>query len=145
MSSNPANQPIEEQFLRWCQEIEAKQEEQARQMAELREHVNHLQQENEGLRAHLETNGVEIPQGTAQPVPLTRKIRANGPPYLTIVISQHMTSSLQTALYFPIIHHPRTMRKPNSERDLLASPAGLLVVHAVVYEERPAGTGPVRN
>ena len=68
MSSNPANQPIEDQFICWRQEIEAKQEEQARQMAELREHVNRLQQENEGLWARLETNGVEIPQGTAQPV-----------------------------------------------------------------------------
>ena len=47
MSSNPANQPIEDQFLRWRQEMEAKQEEQARKMAELREHANHLQQENE--------------------------------------------------------------------------------------------------
>ena len=42
MSSNPINQPVEDQFLRWRQEIEAKQEEQARQMAELREHVNRL-------------------------------------------------------------------------------------------------------
>ena len=71
MSSNPANQPIEDQFLRWHQEMEAKQEEQARQMAELREHANHLQQENERLQARLETNGVENPQGITQPVPLT--------------------------------------------------------------------------
>ena len=38
MSSNPTNHPIEDQFLRWRQEMEAKQEEQAKQMAELREH-----------------------------------------------------------------------------------------------------------
>ena len=36
MSSNPANQPIEDQFLRWRQDMETKQEEQAKQMAELR-------------------------------------------------------------------------------------------------------------
>ena len=42
MSSNPANQPIEDLFLYWHQEMEAKQEEQAKQMAELREHANHL-------------------------------------------------------------------------------------------------------
>ena len=42
MSSNPANQPIEDPFLRWHQEMEAKQEEHAKQMAELREHVNRL-------------------------------------------------------------------------------------------------------
>ena len=71
MSSNLANQPIEDQFLRWRHEMEAKQEEPARQMAELHEHANHLQQENERLRAHLKTNGVENPQGAAQPVPLT--------------------------------------------------------------------------
>ena len=61
MSTNPANQPIEDQFLHWYQEMEAKQEEQARQVVELREHENHLQQENERLRARLETNGVENP------------------------------------------------------------------------------------
>ena len=69
MSSNPTNQPIKDSFLCWCQEMETKHEEQARQMAELREHANHLQQENERLRARLETNGIENPQGAAQPIP----------------------------------------------------------------------------
>ena len=63
MSSNPANQPITDPFLRWRQEMEVKQEEQARQMTELCEHANHLQQENECLWARLETNMVENPQG----------------------------------------------------------------------------------
>ena len=49
MSSNPANQPIDDKFLHWSQAMEAKQEEQARQMAELRENADHLQQENERL------------------------------------------------------------------------------------------------
>ena len=49
MSSNPANPPIEDQFLRWRQEMEAKQEERAWQMAELRERVDCLQQENDRL------------------------------------------------------------------------------------------------
>ena len=40
MSSNPTNQHIEYQFVRWCQEMEAKIEEQAKQMVELREHAN---------------------------------------------------------------------------------------------------------
>ena len=47
-------------------------------MAELREHANHLQQENERLLARLETNGVENPQGAAQPVPLTRADKGKG-------------------------------------------------------------------
>ena len=79
MSSNPANQPIEDPFLRWSQEMEAKQEEQARQMVELREHENCLQQENKRLLAHLETNGVENPQGAAQPIPLTQADKGKGP------------------------------------------------------------------
>ena len=62
MSSNQVNQPTEDPFLRWRQEMEAKQEEQARQMAELHEHANRLQQENERLQARLETNGVENPK-----------------------------------------------------------------------------------
>ena len=79
MSSNPANQPIEDPFLRWRQEMEVKQEKQARQMAELREHANHLLQENKRLRARLETNGVENPQVAAQPIPLTREDKGKGP------------------------------------------------------------------
>ena len=55
MFSNPANQPIKDPFLRWRQEMVAKQEEQVRQM-----------------QARLETNEVENPQGAAQPVSLTR-------------------------------------------------------------------------
>ena len=69
MSSNPANQPIKDPFLRWRQEMEAK----------LREHANRLQQENERLRARLETNGVENPQVAAQPIPLTRADKGKGP------------------------------------------------------------------
>ena len=48
-------------------------------MTELREHANRLQQENERLRACLETNGVENPQGAAQPVPLTWADKGKGP------------------------------------------------------------------
>ena len=79
MSSNPANQPIEDPFLRWHQEMDVKQEEQARQMTELREHANHLLQENERLRIRLETNGVENPQVATQPIPLTRVDKGKGP------------------------------------------------------------------
>ena len=35
MASNPTNQSLEDQFLRWHQDMETKQEEQARQMIEL--------------------------------------------------------------------------------------------------------------
>ena len=79
MFSNPANQPIEDPFLRWSKEMEAKQEEQARQMVELREHANRLQQDKERLRARLETNGVQNPQVAAQPIPLTMADNGKGP------------------------------------------------------------------
>ena len=67
MSSNLANQLIEDQFLYWRQEMEVKQEEQARQMAELREHANRLQQENERLRTRLETNRGDNSKGPIHP------------------------------------------------------------------------------
>ena len=79
VSSNPANPPIKDQFLCWCQDMEAKQEEQAIQMAELREHANRLQQENKHLRTRLETNRPENPQGAAQHVPLTPKNKGKEP------------------------------------------------------------------
>ena len=54
MSNNPTNLPPEDQFLLWRQEMEARQEEQARKVAELREHVNRLREDNESLRTRLE-------------------------------------------------------------------------------------------
>ena len=42
MTSNPANQSLEDQFLHLCLDMEEKQEEQARQMAELQSCANHL-------------------------------------------------------------------------------------------------------
>ena len=128
MSSNQANQPIEDPFLRWRQEMEAKQEEQARQMIELHEHANHLLQENERPRARLENNGVENPQVAAQPIPLTRADKGKGPALLDH--SDHPADDEHSSdnSLFPVVHHLRTMRKPNPGRDLLASPAGLLVL-----------------
>ena len=59
MTNNPANPSLEDQFLRWRQDMEAKQEEQARQMAELQSRADHLQQENDYLRTRLEGERVE--------------------------------------------------------------------------------------
>ena len=56
MSSNSMNQLSEDQFLHWHQEIEKKQEEQARQMKELQGHVERLQRENDQLLAQIEKN-----------------------------------------------------------------------------------------
>ena len=43
VTSIPMNQLLEDQFLHWCQDLERKQEEQARQMKELQGHVERLQ------------------------------------------------------------------------------------------------------
>ena len=79
MSNNPVNPPIEDQFLHWRQEMEAKQEEQARQMAELREHADRLQQENDCLRTRLESNRLDNPQGVAQNAPPARANKGKEP------------------------------------------------------------------
>ena len=72
MSSNPANLPPEDQFLLWHQEMEARQEEQARLMAELREHANRLQEDNEHLRTRLETCQSDKSRGPPLPLPPSR-------------------------------------------------------------------------
>ena len=69
MTCNPANQSIEDQFLRWRREMEAKQEEQARQMAELQDHATCLQQENDCMRTCLEANRGENIRGCTHPAP----------------------------------------------------------------------------
>ena len=79
MPSNPVNPPIEDQFLRWRQEMEAKQEEQARQIAELRERAGRLQQENDRLRTRLEFSRPGNPQGVAQNEPLTQANKGKEP------------------------------------------------------------------
>ena len=62
--------------------MEAKKEEQARQMVKLREHANRLQQENKRLRTRLETNRAENPQGATQHVPLTQPNKGKEPALL---------------------------------------------------------------
>ena len=54
MSTNPMIQLSEDQFLNWCQDMERKQEEQARQMKELQGQIEKVQRENDQLRAQIE-------------------------------------------------------------------------------------------
>ena len=54
MTSNSMIQSPEDQFLHWFQDMEKKQEEQARQMRELQDRVEHLQHENNHLQAQVE-------------------------------------------------------------------------------------------
>ena len=54
MTSNPVIQLPEDQFLHWRQDMEKKHEEQARQIRELKDRAEHLQRENNHLRAQVE-------------------------------------------------------------------------------------------
>ena len=69
MSSNPKNESPKDQFLSWRQDKEAKQEEQARLMAELHEQTNHLREENERLRNRLDSRWVEHSRELPRPPP----------------------------------------------------------------------------
>ena len=59
--------------------MEAKQEEQARQMAELCEQVDRLLQENERLQTCLETNRGENSRGPIHPAPLAQPNKGKEP------------------------------------------------------------------
>ena len=134
MSSNPANQPIEDQFLRWRQEMEAKQEEQAKQMAELREHANLLQME-----AKQEEQALSILH------PQLSQIRVKSPSSWEKVIPQQKTNYLMVALRSLTAYHPRTTQRLNPKRGPCADPTDPLVERAVGYEERPVETDTIRN
>ena len=59
--------------------METKQEEQARKMAELQGHADHLQQENDHLRARLEGERIENAQGGNHPAPLVKQSKDKEP------------------------------------------------------------------
>ena len=59
--------------------MEAKKEEKAKQMAELREHANRLQQENKQLRTRLETNRGENTRGPIHLAPLAQANKGKDP------------------------------------------------------------------
>ena len=59
--------------------MEAKQEEQARKMAELRDHANLLQQENDRLRTRLEADRGENTWGHTHPTPPVQPSKGKEP------------------------------------------------------------------
>ena len=69
MTRNPANLVPEDMFLLWRQEMEARQEEQAGQVVELREQANLLREENEHLRTQLEASRGEQSREPPRPFP----------------------------------------------------------------------------
>ena len=72
MTSNPGNLGPENQFLLRRQEMEEKQEEQAREMAELHKQANQLREENELLRTRLEASRAEKLREPARLYPPSR-------------------------------------------------------------------------
>ena len=56
MSRLPMNQSPKDQFLHWRQDMEMKQEEQARHIKELQGHAKRLQRENDQLSTQIEKN-----------------------------------------------------------------------------------------
>ena len=54
MTSIPMNQSLEDKFLHWHQDMERKQEEQARHMKDLQDQAERFRHENDHLRAQIE-------------------------------------------------------------------------------------------
>ena len=79
MTSNPTDQSIEDQFRRWQQDMEAKQEEHARQMAKLQSRADHLQQESDLLRTRLEGKRIENARGSSHPAPPVKQDKGKAP------------------------------------------------------------------
>ena len=79
MISNPTNQSLEDQFLRWRQDMEVKEEEQARQIAELQGRADHLQQENDCLWARLEGKQIKNASASDHPAPLIKQNKGKEP------------------------------------------------------------------
>ena len=118
MTSNPANQSLEDQFLRWRQDMEAKQEEQARKMAELQSRPDHLQQENNRLRTHLEGERAENVRGSSCPAPRSSKTKARSLSVQKTTMPQRMTSYLSAAPRFLMRYPQRIMWRPSREEAL---------------------------
>ena len=72
MTSNPAKLAPKDQFLLWLQELEVRQEEQVRQMDELRGQTNRLRDENERLQAQLEASWAVQSREPPRPFPPPR-------------------------------------------------------------------------
>ena len=99
MTSIPMNQSPEDQFLHWRQDMERKQEEQARQMKELQGRAERLRSENDQLRAQIEkvailekTREIAVAMNDQSLV-----IKGRGPLFLKTLIPQWMMNYPQAA------------------------------------------------
>ena len=69
MAINLENQSLKDQFLHWRQDIETKQQEQARHMAKLQSRVDNLQHENDRVQDCLEEDRGDNARGSSHLVP----------------------------------------------------------------------------
>ena len=96
--------------------MEAKQEEQARHMAELQSHADHLQQENDHLRTRLEGERAENVRGSGHPGPPAKQNKGKEP--IGSEDSNVTTDDnyLPAAPHFRIRYPKRIMWRPSQER-----------------------------
>ena len=124
--------------------MEAKQEEQARQMAELCEHVNRLHQENERLQTRLETNQGDNSKGPVCPAPPTQPNKGKEP----ILMGESDPPADDELSYdstpLPALSPPQNNAKAKSKKRPFVDPTDLSVARVVGYKERPE-TDAIRN
>ena len=125
--------------------MEAKQEEQARQIAELQGCADHLQQENDRLRAHLEGERIENARGNSHPAPPVKQNKGKEPiqPNDRDAAADDELSSENSPL--PDLPLQRTMWRPNQGRDLHIVPVGPSAACLVGCGENSAEKGGSRS
>ena len=121
MADNPSNLPIEDQFLRWRQDMERKLDDQARQMTDLRLLSERLQQENNRLleREHArlqerqsgDENPRDDPRGSGNPSLFGAKERSR--PYKQTRIPSPMTSYLPATPLSPATRPSGSLEAPH--------------------------------
>ena len=145
MASNPANQSLEDQFLRWRKDMETKHEEQARHMAELQSRADHLQQENDRLQARLEGNHIENALGSSHlssPVKQNKGKEPIRPDDSDAAANDELSSGSSP---FPDLPPQRTMWRPNQGRGPHTVPTDPSAGCLAEYEENSAERGNNRS
>ena len=122
-------------------------------MAELREHANHLQQENEHLRTRLEANWRDNSRGPTHPTPPIQQSKGKEP--VLPGGSDPSTDDELSSDSSPLPdHHPPPPPPPpspkltwglNPKRGPRADLADLLAARTAEYEERPVETITMQN
>ena len=145
MTTNPANLTPEDQLLSWRQEIEARQEEHTRQMAELREQANRLREENERLRTQLEAGRGEQSREPPHPFPPSRLGKGK-----EVAATDNVDLPADDELCSGSSPPPRRSPSPNaakahSRKRRLAGPTGPSALQGVGCGENLAGTNDLQH